>query len=212
MPRPPRQSLEDGPSTVFCEGSGGVHSAHQATLDAEIVMQHLGDRRQAVGGAGSSRHDILTRILGMIDTIHKHRRLILGWGRLDYALGTRRDVLLAGLGGQEQAGGLDHDINADFAPLEVGRILLGSQADFLAVADQGIALDRHFTFKTTVHGIVLEHIGKVFGIEQVINADDFDIRKRGLLGDGTECHATNATETVDADLDSHLLVSAEYSF
>jgi DNA topoisomerase-3 len=32
-------------------GGGGVHGGHQAALDAPLVVQHLGHRRQAVGGA-----------------------------------------------------------------------------------------------------------------------------------------------------------------
>jgi hypothetical protein len=52
MPRPPRQSLLLGPSTRLLRGGGGVHGGHQAALDAPVVVEHLGHRGQAVGGAG----------------------------------------------------------------------------------------------------------------------------------------------------------------
>ena len=51
-------------------------------------------------------------------------------------LGTGGDVLLAGFLGQEEAGRFDDEIGADLVPLEFGRVLVGGQADLLAVDDQ----------------------------------------------------------------------------
>ena len=47
----------------------------------------------------------------------------------------------AGFLGQEQAGRFDHDVGADLAPLQVGRVALLRQADLLAVDDQRVAVD-----------------------------------------------------------------------
>ena len=42
----------------------GVDGRHEALLDAERVLQHLGHRRQAVGGAGRVRDDVV--LLGVV--------------------------------------------------------------------------------------------------------------------------------------------------
>jgi hypothetical protein len=57
----------------------------------------------------------------------------------------------------------------------VGRVLLGGQADALAVDDQGVAVDRDVALEAAVHAVVLEHVGQVVGLEQVVDADDLDV-------------------------------------
>jgi hypothetical protein len=52
-----------------------------------------------------------------------------------------------------------------------------------------------------VHGVVLQHVGQVVGFQQVVDGDHFDARE--ILGDGAESHATDTTETIDANFDSH---------
>ncbi len=48
---------------------------------------------------------------------------------------------------EEETGGFDDDVGADFVPLQVGRILFGGQADLLAVDDEGVALDSDVTLE-----------------------------------------------------------------
>jgi hypothetical protein len=43
---------------------------------------------------------------------------------------------------EEEAGGFDHDVGADFIPLQGGGVFDGGEADFVAVDDEVIALDR----------------------------------------------------------------------
>src|SRR5690606_31609154 len=100
-------------------GGGGVHGGHQAALDAPLVVQHLGDRRQAVGGAAGVGDDRLAVVLLIVHPVDEHRGGVLGRRRHDHLLRARVDVLLRGLGGQEQAGGLDHHVGADLIPLQV---------------------------------------------------------------------------------------------
>src|SRR5690606_13328019 len=110
-------------------GGGGVHGGHQAALDAPLVVQHLGQRRQAVGGAGGVGDDRLALVGLVVDAEDEHRRVVLGRRRQDHLLRAGVEVLLrAGLV-QEQAGGLDDDVGADRVPLQVGRVALLRQAD-----------------------------------------------------------------------------------
>ena len=43
--------------------------------------------------------------------------------------------------GDEAAGGLDHDVHAEVAPGQVGRVALGEDLDRLVADDDGVALD-----------------------------------------------------------------------
>jgi len=108
----------------------------------------------------------------------------------------------AGLFGEEEAGAFDDQIGTDVGPGQVGRIALGGQADGLAIDDQVIAVDGHVAIEVTVHGIVLQHVGQVIGVQQVVDADHFDVRE--ILGDGAESHAADAAKTIDTDFQSHI--------
>ena len=111
-------------------------------------------------------------------------------------------MLLAGLLGQEETGTFDDDVGADFIPLQVGRVLLGRQANLLAIDDQGVAIDGDVALEIAMHGVVLQHVGQIVGLQQVVDADHFDPGE--ILGDGAKRHATDAAETVDANFDSHV--------
>jgi hypothetical protein len=52
-----------------------------------------------------------------------------------------------------------------------------------------------------VHRVVLQHVGEVVGLEQVVDRDDLDLGE--ILDRRAQHHAPDATEAVDADLDGH---------
>jgi hypothetical protein len=52
-----------------------------------------------------------------------------------------------------------------------------------------------------VHRVVFQHVGEVLGLEQVVDAYDLDVGKVARCR--AEDHASDASESVDADLDSH---------
>src|SRR5690606_34527064 len=91
-------------------GGGGVHGGHQAALDAPLVVDHLGQRRQAVGGAAGVGDDRLAGIGVVVDAEDEHRGVVLGRGRHDHLLRAGGQVLARAVLVQEQAGGLDHHL------------------------------------------------------------------------------------------------------
>jgi hypothetical protein len=62
--------------------------------------------------------------------------------------------------------------------------------------------------EAAVHAVVLEHVGEVVGLEQVVDADDLDAGE--VLHGGTEHHAPDAAEAVDANLDGHGIRSPRF--
>ena len=178
---------------------------HEAALDAEGVVENLGDGREAVRRAGSVGDDVLTGVGRVVDAVDEHRGRVLGRSGHDDLLGTGGDVSASLLIGEEETRGLDDDLGADVAPGESGGILLGRETDLLAVNDEIRALDGDLVLEDAVDGVVLEHVREVIGIEEVVDADDLDV-VREVLDRSAEDHATNAAEAVDTNLDSHFFV------
>jgi hypothetical protein len=57
----------------------------------------------------------------VVHAVDEHRRVVLGGSRQDDLLGAGGQVLGGAFLVQEEAGGFDDDVGADFVPLEVGR-------------------------------------------------------------------------------------------
>ena len=187
----------------FLGGGGGVHGGHEAALDAPFVVEHFGQRRQAVGGAGGVGHNSLARVAVAIDAIDEHGGVVFAGGGHDDLFCTGVDVFLRHLFGEEQAGGFDHHIGAHFVPFEVGGVALSGEADFFAVDDEVVAIDGNAAaLEAAVHAVVLEHVGQIVWLQQIVDADDFDVIGKVLYG-SAEYAAPDATETVDAYFDCH---------
>ena len=183
-----------------------MHRRHQAALDAELLVDDLAEGREAVRGAGSVGDDVLARVGRVVHAINEHRGRVLRRSGHDDLLGTGRDVSARLLVREEQTRRLNDDLGTDFVPLEGSRILLGREADSLAVNDEVRAIDLDVVLEDAVHGIVLQHVGEVVGIEQVIDAHDLDV-VREVFNSRAENHAADAAEAVDANLDSHFSVT-----
>lgn len=72
-----------------------MDSGHQTFDNLEVIMDDLGQRGEAVGGAGSIRDDLERGVVGVqVDTAHKHGGVGTG-GRDDHLLGTSSQVSLS---------------------------------------------------------------------------------------------------------------------
>jgi hypothetical protein len=185
-----------------------VDGGHEATLDAEGVVEDLRHRGEAVRGAGRVRDDVVRGgvVVGVVDTHDEGRVLVLRRGGDDDLLGAGVDVRL-GLGRVgEEAGRLDDDVGAQLGPREVRRVALGEGADLLAVDDEVLVVEVDALREAAQHGVVLEQVSQRLVVRQVVDADDLDVGAR--RHDGTVEVAPDAAEAVDADLDGHLPSSA----
>ena len=101
-------------------GRVGVDRRHQAVLDADGLVDDLRERRQAVRRAGRVGDDVVRVRVVQVEVHAEHDRdVLVGRGRGD------DDLLRAGLevlGGivalREEAGRLEHDVDAEVAPAE----------------------------------------------------------------------------------------------
>ena len=179
-----------------------MNGGHQAVGNAEVIVQHLGNGGQAVGGAAGVGHE--GHIGGVAVLVHAHNEhggVVLGGGGHDHMLGAGLDVALGLVLGQEQAGGLDDVLRADLLPGQVGGVTLGVHRDHMAVHNDGVIAGGHLGIDPAVHGVVLQHIGQVIGGTQVVDAHDLDL---GVLQAAAQDHAADAAKTIDADFDAHI--------
>ena len=162
----------------------GVDRRHQAVLDADRVVEHLRDRRQAVGRAGGVGDDVvLVRVVGS-SKLTPSTTVTSGSlaGRGDDRPSWRRPsrCLAASSRVGEEAGRLDHDVDAEVAPRQRRRVALGEDLDLVAVDD-----DARRSVASTSPGkrpedrVVLEQVGERLGVGEVVDRDELDVGARG---------------------------------
>ena len=96
---------------------------HEAALDAELVVEHLRERGEAVRGARGVGDDaVVRRVVGLFVHAHDERAVdVRSRSGDDDLLGATGDVLASICGLGEATGRLDDDVDAQVAPREVGR-------------------------------------------------------------------------------------------
>ena len=104
----------------------GVNRRHPPLLDAERLMQHLRQRRKAIGRARCVGNDLMPgRIVGrLVDAEHERDVRSLGRRRDDDLLRARRDVLRRRVTAREEPGRFEHDVDAEILPRQLRRIFL----------------------------------------------------------------------------------------
>ena len=177
-----------------------MYGSHQTFDDAELVVDDLGQRSQAVGRARCVRYDILACVGIGVHAAYEHRGIVFRGGRHNDVFGTGCNVGLGLLLGQEQTGRLYDILGADFVPLQVCGILLGGYADDVAVDDElallHVVVDR--TVETAVYRVVLEHVSHVVYRNEVIDTYNLNVC---IVACSAEYQTADTTETVDTYFD-----------
>ena len=178
-----------------------MNGGHEAVGDAELVVQDLGDRGQAVRGAGSVGDEVhVLRVLVEVDAADEHRGSVLGRSGHDDLLGTGSQMAGSLLLSQEQAGGLDNILSAELAPGQISGVALCRDGDLLAVDNDGVLGSLDGAVELAMHGIVLQHVSEVVSRAQIVDADDFDFREVQAC---TEDHTADTAKTIDTNFDRH---------
>lgn len=152
-----------------------MDGGHETLNETPVVVDDLGKRSQAVGGARSVGDDGVFGLVGLVvDTHDEHLdrsandqkdmkgetdRSICGRSRDDDLLGATLQVGRGLLGGGEDTGGLDNVSGTSLGPLDVGGVTLLVELDALAVDDEVGTVDLDGALELTVLGVILEHVG-----------------------------------------------------
>ncbi len=102
----------------------------------------------------------------------------------------------------EKAGGFEHNVYAQVAPGDLGRVALGKELYLFAVVENAVFIGRDLGIELAIDRVVAEQQREGAGREQVIDADDFDLIGI-MVNHCLERLAANASETVNANLDRH---------
>ncbi len=122
----------------------GVDGVHQTLLDAEGVVEDLDQRNEAVRGArGVGDHDVLVGVEGVVvDADHEGGVCAGGGGRDDdprrAAVEVGRGLVAVG----EDAGGLDHHVDAEVAPGDLLGVSVRHDLEHVAVDVDSAVDDR----------------------------------------------------------------------
>ena len=183
--------------------SPSVNGGHDAGHDGSEVVQTLGHRGEAVGGAGSSGDDVvLSGQRLMVDVVHDGGQIAAGRSGDDDLLGASVDVGLSlSLAGVE-AGALENDVDVEVAPRQVVGVGLLVDLDLLAVNGDGILASNDLVIASVValRGVVLQQVSEHIGRGEVVDSDDLGALMTEHL---TESQTTDATEAVNSNLYCH---------
>ena len=188
-------------------GSGGrVNGGHQTVNDTELVVQHLSDRSQAVGGARSVRNELSTLlVLVEVHAAYEHRSVVLGRSGHHYIFSASLDMSLSLLLGQEQTGRLHYILSLNLVPLQISGVTLCGDTNLLTVNDQlavlNISLDS--AIESTVHSVILQHVSQVIYGAKVIDTYYLDVVASLSCA---ENETTDTAKSVNTNL-NHLLYS-----
>jgi hypothetical protein len=176
----------------------GVDGGDEALGDAELVVEDLGQRRQAVGGTRGVRDDAVLGPQGVVvdaDDDHGVHRL-LRRHREHHLAGPRRQVAGERLAGAEDAGRLDDHVDPEPAPRDLRGIAERRHLHLAAVDVDGVGVGLDLAREDPHHGVVLQQVGEELVVEQVVDRHDLDVV---ALAQDTEDGAADAAEAVDAD-------------
>merc|ERR1719353_1461157 len=189
-------------------GGRRVDGRHEALLDAELLVDRLDERREAVGRARRARDDVHGgRVVVLrVDTDDDRRRVgVLRGRRDDHLLGAALNVLHAALGRQEGAGRLAHVLDAVLLPRDLGRVAGARQRDLEAVGDErrAVLADLDVAVEAAVDRVVLKQVLEV--LRGTGTVDVLDHEGLALHRDAHDL-AADAAEAVDAELDRRVRV------
>ena len=182
----------------------GVDGGHVAALDAAELLQHVGHRRQAVGGARRVRDDQVVpgqRLVvhavddGLVDAV-------AGSGD-DHALGAGFQVGGGLVLGGEEAGALKRDVDVERLVRQVLRIADRRDLDLAEAAVDPVLAGGHRAGKPAVDAVVAQQVGVGLDRAEVVDRHHLDVLA-AMFDDRAQDEPADAAETVDGDANGHV--------
>ncbi|MCY1423008.1 hypothetical protein D9M71_387110 [compost metagenome] len=181
-----------------------MDGGHQALFDAELAVQYLGDRCQAVGGAGGIGNDLVRGPQDVVvDPVHHGGIGAFGRCRNDHLASSSGQVRgsLGALG--EQPGAFEHHVDRLGLPGQFGRIANGTDRNTVPVDRQAFVVGLDGRVEGAVDTVVLEQVGVHGAVAQVVDGDDLQVLAVAL---GIQCAqdiAPDSAESIDGDAKGH---------
>jgi hypothetical protein len=152
----------------------GVHGGHEAAFQAERVVEHLGHRRHAVGGARRVRdHVVLLRLVVVLVDAHHHGEVgALARGGDQHLARAALEVEGRVVAGTEPPGGLDDNVRAELTPVDPGRVAAGQRRDAAARNDDRAIVGIDVGSEPAIGGIERQQVRQGPRIGDVVDGGD----------------------------------------
>ena len=171
------------------------------------LMDHLGERGQAVRGARRVRDDLVLRrvVLVVVDAEDDRQVGALGRRGDHDLLRARRDVLGRVVALGEEAGRFEDDVDAEVLPGQLGRVAHREHLELVAVDRDGVFSRFDLRVQVAEHRVVLEQVRQRRRVGEIVHRDEIDV----LVAErGAHDVAADAAEAIDANLHSHRTVTS----
>jgi hypothetical protein len=170
--------LAGGSVNSLLSGSDGVDGSHETLLQAELVVDDLGQRSETIGGARGVGDNIHGRFVFFLVDSHDEHGSIRRRSRDDNLLGSSLQVRIGRVNGGESTGRLHDVIGTSRSPVNLGGVHFSKDLDWLSIDRDGVGdfIMGDFLRGTAVGGIVLVHVLHVLHRDEgIIDGDNVDI-------------------------------------
>ena len=115
-------------------------------------------------------------------------------------LRARGEVLGRGVAIGEDAGRLEHHVDAEVLPRQLRRVLHRQDLELVVVDGDPVALGGDVGLQVAEDRVVLQQVGEGVGRGEIVHRDDVDV---AVAHGGAHDVAADAAEPVDPDFDGH---------
>src|SRR5205814_586884 len=101
----------------------------------------------------------------------------------------------------EEASGFDDDLRADRGPIDLRRVALRKDAEFVAIDDDAIVGGANVGFVVAEHGVVFQQVRQRLGAGDVVDGDEVEVS-------ASQCRAKHvapdSSKSINTNFDCHL--------
>mmetsp|Transcript_8089 Transcript_8089/g.18339 ORF Transcript_8089/g.18339 Transcript_8089/m.18339 type:complete len:429 (+) Transcript_8089:83-1369(+) len=189
-----------------------VRGRHRSLDDSELRVEHLDERREAVGRArgvgddGSLRVEV---VLGVDANDVRGDVVTLRRGGNEHLLGASLDVLARALGVKEHARSLNDEVDVHVLPRQLRRVAVGHNLDLISINRERLVVDDlDFRVERSEERVVLEQVHSRLDTARLVDSHDLEVRVVTARVQAAHEVASNAAEAVDRDAELHRGVCA----
>ncbi len=178
-----------------------MDGGHDAALDADRIVQHLGQRGQTVGGAGAVRdHPLIGQHLAVVDAIDHGAVDVFRGGRDQDLFCATLKVDRRFLAVIEFTGAFQNNVTA--VPVQFLGVVGREHLHRAATDIHRVAVHFDVIAETAMDAVIAQEVGVGLNRAGRVDLDDLDV-VAGSLSNVGQGAAANAAKAINADRDGH---------
>ncbi len=190
--------------------SVAVGGGHHAFDDAKVIVEHLGDRGQAVGGAASVADDVVLVVVVFI-VVHANDKgaiFVLTRSGNQHFLCPCVQVLGCPFLADEHAGRLNDQIHIPGFPGQIFGVAIGGALDGVTIDGDRVVICLNVSPESAQHCVVLQQVSVGSGVRGVVDSDHL---KLAIFSACPAAHKVPADASKSVNCDSnHCVLPSVY--